>query len=293
MASAGEIVVSGSKQLNCLSAVGPATTNDSPFPHSYVTSTLDPALYGELDASFPALETFCNTSDVGENVAVRIPAHRIVEDRRFPEIWRRFVEFHVSSDFWRSLHTKFGTEFRQVAPWLESTLGRDFDSFRVSMRDGSDSGEVRLDCQLVVNTPARRASSVKPPHIDNRHKLWSGLLYFRDEADESAGGDLELYRFIRPPKYLKHRVPASLIERARTIRYAPNSFVAFPNSPLAVHGVSPRAPSSVPRRYVNFIADAPLTLFDLPQIGAWERAASLPWVAAALGRANPFQPLTT
>jgi hypothetical protein len=41
----------------------------------------------------------------------------------------------------------------------------------------------------------------------------------------------------------------------KTVPYRANSYLCFVNSSEAVHGVSPRDTTDVPRRYINFIAD--------------------------------------
>jgi hypothetical protein len=88
----------------------------------------------------------------------------------------------------------------------------------------------------------------------------------RTDDDQAAGGDLDLYRWRRSPRFVRHRVLSADVEHAKTVRYAPNTYVAFVNSPWSVHGVSPRAVTSVPRRYVNFIAEIPARAFATPQL---------------------------
>jgi len=61
------------------------------------------------------------------------------------------------------------------------------------------------------------------------------------------------------------------IDLAKTVEYAANTFACFVNSDQAVHGVSPRGVTDIPRRYINFIAELPREAFQPTQIGRWHR----------------------
>ena len=121
--------------------------------------------------------------------------------------------------------------------------------------------DIALDALLAINTPARSAGAVTPPHTDNSEKLFAGLLYFAEPGDE-GGGDLILYRRDHPPSPSDTKWPsASSLTEVSRVPYAANTLVLLLNSPWAVHGVSPRQPSPYPRRFVNFVAEAAHPLF--------------------------------
>jgi len=255
-----------------------------PFAHFHLAPALPPDLYLELAAAFPPLEAFTGGRAVPDNMALRIPAHEVVDDSRFPGVWREFFSYHVSRHFWDQLRRLLEPELREAFPALEHRLGRSFDELQVAMRSPGEPADLNIDCQFVVNTPARRPSSVKTAHVDNQYKLWSALLYFRHPDDQARGGDLDFYRFLRPKKFANHRVPEDRIKRCETIAYNANSFVAFVNSPDAVHGVSPRSHAELPRRYINFIGELRVKAFDLPQLNPLARLlarAPLPRVFSA------------
>ena len=69
------------------------------------------------------------------------------------------------------------------------------------------------------------------------------------------------------------------------MRYAPNTLVMWLNTPKALHGVTPRAITETPRRYINFVADcyglASDVLFDVPRTPA---GAVKGWARHALRR---------
>ena len=267
--------------MDFLAGIERAVVRRDPFAHFHLAPALDRDLYLELEAAFPPLEAFTQGRATPDNVALRIPAHKVTDNPRFPEVWREFFHYHVSRHFWDELRRLLEPELRATFPDLERRLGRSFEELHVAMRSNGEPADLNIDCQFVVNTPAREPSSVKTAHVDNQYKLWSALLYFRHPDDQAHGGDLDLYRFVRPKKFIRHRVPEDRIERCESIAYGANSFVAFVNSPDAVHGVSPRSHAELPRRYINFIGELQLKAFDLPQLGPLARLlarASLPRV---------------
>ncbi|MGH7961939.1 MAG: 2OG-Fe(II) oxygenase [Candidatus Binatia bacterium] len=238
-----------------------------PFAHIVRQNALPVAMYEELAGGFPSLEMILGgRSDVGTNVAVRLSIPEVLNDCHIPRRWREFFAYHTSVEYWREVVRVFSGEFRHTFPDLEKRIGRAYEDWRVVRRGFDGAAEVRLDCQFVMNTPVVKPSSVKPPHVDLGDKIVSALLYFRDPTDTATGGDLDLYRWRRGPRFVKHRVLERDIERVETVPYAANTFLCFVNSEVAVHGVSPRSVTTVPRRYINFIAELPIKAFKPQQL---------------------------
>lgn len=243
-----------------------------PFAHITRASALPPADYALLADRFPALDVLAaSASALGSNAAVRMTATQALAYPGLAPEWHRFFEHYTSAEYWSGIVRVFGAALRTAFPDLESRTGRRFEDWRVTRRGSGDAADVRLDCQFVMNTPVTVRSSVKTPHVDKYDKIFSALFYMRPENDRTAGGDLDLYRWRRAPRFVKHRVLAPDVERVKTIGYAANTYVAFVNSPAAVHGVSPRDVTEMPRRYVNFIAEVPGRAFEPPQASAWHR----------------------
>ena len=92
-------------------------------------------------------------------------------------------------------------------------------------------------------------------------EIFSALFYFRDPADTVAGGELELYRWRREPRFIRHRTLERDVAQVETVPYEAKAHFAFVNSERAVHGVSPRDVTAIPRRYINFIAALPIKAF--------------------------------
>lgn len=266
-----------------LSDVDPAEIAVEPFAHLVRTNALPTSLYHELAAGFPDLATILGSRSAGSNVAVRMTVKQVLNDSTLPAIWREFFSYHTSADYWRDVVRVFGAHFRREFPGLEQQVGRAYEDWRVMPRGYDGPAEVRLDCQFVMNTPVLKPSSVKTPHIDLCDKIFSALLYFRDPNDGSKGGDLDLYGWRRKPRFVKHRTLGGDVEHAKTVQYAPNTYVCFVNSERAVHGVSPRDVTPIPRRYINFIAELPIKAFSPKQVGRFQRLFHASEIAAMNG----------
>ncbi len=243
-----------------------------PYPHHVRQNAVPVDIYQQLEAEFPDLATILNgRQEVGSNVAVRMTVKQVLGDKRISPLWRSFFEYHTSNDYWRHVTRLFGDHFRRTFPGLEEKMGRRFEDWRAVPRGFGGDAEIRLDCQFVMNTPVKEVTSVKTPHVDLCDKIFSALFYFRDPRDNVTGGDLDIYAWKRAPRFIKHRSIERDVELIKTVPYAANTYLCFLNSENAVHGVSPRGITDVPRRYINFIAELPIKAFEPKQLNKLQR----------------------
>lgn len=243
-----------------------------PYPHHVRQNAVPVDIYQQLEAEFPDLATILNgRQEVGSNVAVRMTVKQVLGDKRISPLWRSFFEYHTSNDYWRHVTRLFGDHFRRAFPGLEEKMGRRFEDWRAVPRGFGGDAEIRLDCQFVMNTPVKEVTSVKTPHVDLCDKIFSALFYFRDPRDKVTGGDLDIYAWKRAPRFIKHRSIERDVELIKTVPYAANTYLCFLNSENAVHGVSPRGITDVPRRYINFIAELPIKAFEPKQLNKLQR----------------------
>ncbi len=250
-----------------LDDVAPGDVVDTPYSHYVRQDAVPTEVYQELDASFPSLEMILNgRATYGNNEAVRMTVKQVLGDRRVSPLWREFFEYHTSPDYWRHVVRLMGDRFRREFPDLEERVGRRFEDWRVTPRGFGGEADIRLDCQFVMNTPVTDKTSVKTPHVDLCDKIFSALFYFRDPADATTGGDLDIYRWRREPRFIKHRSLDRDVELVKTVPYRANTYLFFLNSAKAVHGVSPRGVTPIPRRYINFIAELPMKAFRPKQL---------------------------
>lgn len=243
-----------------------------PYPHMVIPDAVAPDVYRELEDGFPSLDSILGgRTEVGSNVAVRLTVKQVLSERRATPLWREFFEYHTSREYWADVTRLYGDHMRKAFPTLEEKVGRRFEDWRVKPRGFSGEADVRLDCQFVMNTPVTSVTSVKTAHVDLCDKIFTALLYFRDPADKVSGGDLDIYRWKREPRFIKHRSMERDVELVETVPYAANTYLCFVNSERAVHGVSPRGITSIPRRYINFIAELPIKAFEPKQLNRLQR----------------------
>ncbi len=265
-----------------LAGSAPQDVRSDPFSHLVRTGCLPAHVYQDLAASFPPVEVVLGgRAPRLVNAAARLPAFKVLNNAAISSLWQDFFAFHTSDRFWKDIVHVFGDALRATHPDLERMAGKKLEVWRAGPRGASDDLDVRLDCQFVVNTPwpaGRSASatwpqrSVKTAHVDKRDTIFSALLYFRDPDDVGTGGDLELYAWSHEPRFLKPRVIVpSDIELREQVAYAANTLVAFVNSARAAHGVTPRAPSPLVRRYINFIVEVPFRVFETTMFSLIER----------------------
>lgn len=243
-----------------------------PFAHWLDRPCLRDDHYEALAQTFPALSLFAPDAARRDNAVLRIDSSRVLSEAAFSAPWKRFVADHTSQTFWGQIVSRFGADIRRLHPTIESVVGRSLDEWKAVRRGAGAAGDVTLECQLVVNTPVvEQASAVKAPHVDHVTKLWTGLLYLRDRADDSRGGDLQLYGSPGPVRFDAHQASRHDVVAESQVAYQPNSFVGFVNGSQAIHSVSPRAPTPHVRRYVDFVVEMDRPVFRLPQMNPARR----------------------
>ncbi len=264
---------------NPLSILSNASTQDlrlEPFPHLVIENALAPEVYERLESSFPSDELVVDGRPV-KDTWYDYPACKVVKDDRIAPVWREFFAYHTSTDFYRELVCLAGDAFKQLHPTVESQVGAPLSEFKVGMRPGgrgdplAPGADVSMECQFYVNY-TREPRTVRGAHVDRPSELFAALLYFRQPADNSRGANLEICEAVGPVYPSKDAVliaelPAELDARSvKTVSTAPykaNTLVLFLNSPKSIHAVSPRTPTPLTRRHINFCADLRFDLFEI------------------------------
>jgi hypothetical protein len=249
-----------------------------PFPHFVIDNALPDDIYEALDRQYPSADV------IFSNQSRYRPEKSMLSNRRYdisaatvhskPELdlglWRDFVFYHTSQEFLDEILDKLGDFIDLRHDWLLPKMrdkapgGRP----RAGVRRHSDDAarcEVALDCQVGMNSPVTEPSAVKGLHLDTNVELFAGLFYVRNRHDDSTGGDLQIYRWKTgtPSFYEKRNIRAEHAELAGAIPYGANRFVLLLNDLDAIHGVSPRAVTTNPRRLVNIIAEVYPTVGQL------------------------------
>lgn len=267
--------------LSVLNKAAQAEKHLDPFPYAVIRNAVREELFAQLSAAYPRIETIAGPGALRNNTLYLKSAREVVDDAAYPELWRAFFAYHCSREFYLESLEFWREELRTTHAGVEHTHGKRFDDFSCGMRYPGDrdnpenrTEDIQLDCQFGVNSPVTRVTSVRGPHVDTRYKLFAAILYFRADGDDSSGGELEFYRYRDPalryrpgepidarfvdncPARALNRIEPTHVEKIRTFAYEPNTLVMWLNTPQSIHGVSPRACTRWPRRYVNFLGES-------------------------------------
>jgi len=245
-----------------------------PFPHVVIENVFDEDQYRELESKYPPHQVLIQDNprypgnDPANNKRFGLMGVDILQDSRLDPIWSDFVRSHTEPAFFQQVLDVFEQHFGDVNPHLDDWFG----PLRqvapgLRYRDTFEDAPILVDATIVVNSPVvAENTTVRRPHVDRLCKLYSGLCYLRDPADESTGGDLLLYRYKsgRPGGFdEKREITEEYVECAKTIPYRSNTLVMFPHSINALHGVSVRSLTSFPRRLLTFSCDTYRDLYDI------------------------------
>ena len=254
-----------------LSILNNLSKNDvraAPYPHIDSANRMDGDIYSQMQSTFPTGESVARTlkssmASIGSNKGFGLSGQRILDAKALPEPWLSFFEYHLSKAFYLEVLSVFRDHIVATHPDIDDAVGQPLEEFTVSPRTSKQDADLKVDCQLWFNTPPTVLSTVRGIHVDKPTRLYSALLYFRNEADDSAGGDLGIFSWNGERRLNEscHVTDNRLVQHVKTVAYAPNRLIFFVNSPDALHGVSPRSPTPHTRQFVNFLAEVNAPLF--------------------------------
>jgi hypothetical protein len=240
-----------------------AHVETDPFPHVVVEGALGRATADALLANLPPVDFLTEGATYGSNEYFVASAGRTLHDDGLAPVWRDFVALHSSAAFAREIFDLFGDHL--PAPVRSITEGRGDTGYGVRGFDEPAPDRVMLDAQIALNTPVvGPATSVKGAHVDRPQALYGATYYLRHDDDPCTGGELQLLR-MRGSKLRKFEhvfAPDDECEVVRTIPYAHDTFVCWPNSIDALHRVSPRSETPRFRCYANLLAEVEKPWYD-------------------------------
>ncbi len=265
-----------SNRLSILSNAAKINLVRFPYPHIVINDALDKDVYLQLEKEFPK-DAIILDGRLVKDTWFDYPASKVISDQRISSMWREFFKYHVSQQFFKELVDLSGEQILALNQGIEKRIGRSLGDFYVGMRPGgrgdplATGADVSMECQFYLNYSVK-PRVVRGPHVDRPSELFAALLYFRPDDDSSTGADLEICEGSNELFPSKHQVkieklPAEISESRVTVvkkvNYAANTLVLFLNSTRSIHAVSPRSPTSAPRRHINFCCDVPFDLFDI------------------------------
>jgi len=237
-----------------------------PFPHVVIENALPDELHAELRRTFPSRQIL--NVGIGQNQRWSTSLRDLREIVGITDLWRNFVEYHASRNFLDEVLELFGDSIVELYPRTFESVA-DIRSRPVVVRGAGPEaqGALHLDSQVSGNTPATHSGVPRGIHFDSTESLWAGLYYLRSDADDSLGGDLELWKW---PDFYSFRKKSSLyregmnpkyVQRLRTIPYKSNTFVFLINSIDSLHSVTARMPTPHTRQFLNLVCSLSSPLF--------------------------------
>ena len=256
--------------LSVLSRFAPHHLSLDPYPHLVIEDALNPDLANQLLGLFPSAAVV-NLDNSQNNARWSYSAQDALLNPQVATVWKQLVSYHTSAEFWDEICTVFGGH-------LESLLTKSENkkcispSRRIGLRgqNNFDTHDVQLEAQISGNTPVRKPTSVRGTHLDEGNKIFSGLFYLRDSADESTGGEFTLQRW-------KHWVPDRLksflyfegmqdcVEEVKKIPYRHNTLVILLNSMDSLHSVTSRSETPFTRKFLNLDGVLPAHEYHVQQ----------------------------
>ena len=124
-------------------------------------------------------------------------------------------------DDWNQIYALILSKFR---PYFPKFVRCDDKKFNAIKEVSFARGDVRVNTKVTLP-----GTTTLGPHVDNENELLAGLIYFKDPSDQSAGGNLDLYKLNDPDadKFMSsdRRVPSELITKVKTIPYESNTAI--------------------------------------------------------------------
>ena len=135
-----------------------------PYPYFTIDNALPDDLYNSLNGSFPAYEKIIKNNkginEYEENTAYRLSAFDSLNDQDISEDWKKFVQYHTSSDFTEELFDIFENAIKKIYNVDKDKLP---NKKNIGVRF-SGKHHFNTDCQFVINTPTNGDTSVIGPH---------------------------------------------------------------------------------------------------------------------------------
>jgi hypothetical protein len=244
----------------------------NPYPHVIVENALPTDIFNALRSNFPDLNTLSTATgdkEVGYDISAYgsdLPQHLPAEHP-----WVKFVQYLASGEFFMEFVRVFRPSLEKFYPdLLEKAENR---KIVIQPRhsanaggDGTSGAAYKIALESVVRDNfSFQERSMRGPHMDHAHKIFSALLYLRDDADTSDGGEFGLFAEKKSGDVVpnlkttivdsKHDIDWERVELVKKVPYKANTFLCFLNTAYSIHGVMPRSSSRIPRRLVYMNAD--------------------------------------
>ena len=264
---------------SCLDFLSAQQVTNHPYPHIASDNVLDNALYQKLASSFPAIEQmkhyrgfegirwgeeeFLARHKSLSNLRMDISALD-VQKSELDSVWKQFVTRHLTHSHFNQFVSLFETSIQQLYPKLLEKLKSPNLKIGQVHVNTFDDHDVLLNANISMNSPVlEKPSRVRGPHLDVSTQLFAGLLYFRDENDDSEGGQFTLYKKVTAPRFSNNEIFDDCVKPVIYVPYNTNNIALFLNTENSIHGVTPRSVTANTRKFFIFGAYVKNSLFDI------------------------------
>ena len=241
-----------------------------PFPHLIIENALPKEIYQELSNKFPSPH---QELDSYNNTIFTVPDSYILKNEKIDNNWKNFLKYLSSSKYFSELNKVMG---KYIVKKYSKTFKSvdDLNKLEVSDARENTSSEIQSYGRIMFYSPVRKQGIPKKTngsnlevHSDGPNKLYTSLLYFKDENDKSDGGDLILYKWrynlsievkkliiarsLNPINSIIRKLQFLFIKKIKTVTYKPNHLVVFMGSEDSLHSVGKRNLNSPTRKSVH------------------------------------------
>lgn len=249
-----------------------------PFPILVIKDPLSKGTYQILSDHYPKPKT-CFQEDLKNhqimlsNTYYSLNADSLLDHSKVNTVWKKFVEYQTSNQFFQDLLKFLGKEIQELHPGLENEIGKPLQKWSSGVRWKTSRTDLALDCQVGFNSPVIQKSQILGPHLDDKSQLYTGLFYMRKDDDDSKGGILEFYshpdgKFILEdhPLWGKNTIRDARLKRILSIPYQENCLILFINSKKSLHAISEIESTLHMRRIVTLSG----RILNHPRKGLWD-----------------------
>ena len=247
------------------------TPNSEPYPYVVIRNALPDSLCDRLIANYPSYETMGVDTAKG-NSRWHYETCQVRANDGIAQEWKEVIEYFSSKTFFDVCIDLFSDSITQLYPQIAANKD-ELKKLRVGVKgiDDYEHCDVLLEAAIAGNTPVTEPSSVRINHIDKPIKLLSGLLYLREDGDDSTGGDLVIRKFKKGYSQRKKNncyrgvyVNEKHTDPVETVKYDKNVLVLFVNSLESFHAVTVRNPTSYRRLFINIVCELKKPVFQYP-----------------------------
>lgn len=256
-----------------------------PFPHLIIENALTREIYENLSNNFPPPH---QELDSHNNTIFTVPDSYILEDKKIDDKWKEFLKYLSSSKYFNELNKtlgkclieKYSKTFKSIDDLNKLSVS---DARENTSTDISSYGRIMFYSPVTkTGIPKKANGSNLEVHYDGPNKLYTSLLYFKDENDKSVGGDLILYKWrynfpleikklimarsLNPINFIIRKFQFLFIKKSKTVTYKPNNLVVFVGSEDALHSVGKRNLDSPIRKSVHAGVHFKKNLWDTQSI---------------------------